>query len=96
MNCPFDKVPLREKLACHSLVAAEIKAGRLTAQPCEVCGKLPIKGSHGKRQVFAHHEDYEKPLTVRWFCQRHHLDHHSRIKAALHLELLAVFTQKVG
>jgi hypothetical protein len=24
-----------------------------------------------------HHDDYSKPLDVRWFCRRHHLLHHA-------------------
>ena len=41
--------------------------GKLIQKPCEVCGDA-------KSQM--HHDDYSKPLDVRWFCRRHHLDHH--------------------
>jgi hypothetical protein len=53
--------------------AANIKAdnaiarGRLIKQPCEVCGAL---------EVHAHHDDYSRPMDVRWFCVQHHADHH--------------------
>jgi len=45
-----------------SIVNNEISRGRLTRQPCEVCGAL----------AQAHHNDYSKPLEVRWLCQTHH------------------------
>jgi hypothetical protein len=38
--------------------------------PCEVCGDP---------QTHAHHDDYSKPLDVRWFCPRHHREEHARV-----------------
>lgn len=53
--------------------------GTLIRQPCEVCGATTPT-------VHAHHDDYRKPLDVRWLCFRHHVRrHHSlftRIKRA--------------
>jgi hypothetical protein len=46
-----------------------LEAGRLVKQPCEVCGDA---------KVHAHHDDYSKPLDVRWLCLRHHVDHHAK------------------
>ena len=45
-----------------------VKAGRLVRQPCEVCGALEVE---------AHHDDYSKPLDVRWLCPEHHRTHHA-------------------
>lgn len=47
----------------HRLVAKAIKDGELVKQPCEVCGQVRVE---------AHHEDYDKPLEVKWFCVKHH------------------------
>lgn len=43
------------------------RSGRLVKQPCEVCG---IK------KVHAHHDNYDKPLSVRWLCKFHHNEVH--------------------
>ena len=53
----------RRERYCHLLVYLAIKSGKLTRQPCEICGKLPAD---------AHHDDYSEPLTIRWLCRRHH------------------------
>ena len=39
-------------------------------QPCEVCGA----------QADAHHEDYYKPLEVKWLCPLHHRRLHHAVK----------------
>lgn len=48
-----------------------LKSGRLVRQPCEVCGAEKVDG---------HHDDYSKPLEVRWLCREHHLQAHRRVK----------------
>lgn len=52
----------------HRAVEAAIQQGKLVRAPCEVCGS--------KKAVHAHHDDYSKPLSVRWLCAKHHLQHH--------------------
>jgi hypothetical protein len=56
-----------ERKRASNLVWTEIFSGRLIRQPCEVCGRS---------QVVAHHDDYAKPLEVRWLCISHHRLHH--------------------
>lgn len=60
-----------EKRAAHQLTWSAIRSGKLIRQPCEVCG--------GARAQ-AHHDDYSKPLSVRWLCQVHHSEYHAAIQ----------------
>lgn len=55
------------KHAAHVILATAIKRGKVQKRPCEVCGNLR---SHG------HHEDYTKPLEVKWLCAKHHKEAH--------------------
>lgn len=55
------------KCQCHGIVAYAIKSGSIKRHDCEVCGD---KKSH------AHHDDYSKPLDVRWLCSKHHNEWH--------------------
>ena len=54
-----------EKYACHVAVGAALARGDLIKGPCEVCGRT-------QGRIDAHHDDYAKPLEVRWLCRRHH------------------------
>lgn len=40
-----------------------VASGKIVKKPCEVCGA---------NMAEAHHDDYSKPLEVRWLCPRHH------------------------
>ena len=50
-------------------VGNALRDGKLIRQPCEVC-------KDDKSQ--AHHDDYRKPLVVRWLCRKHHLETHGK------------------
>ncbi len=45
-----------------------LRDGKIKRQPCEVCGA---------EKVHAHHDDYSRPLEVRWLCPLHHQRHHA-------------------
>lgn len=50
------------KRRASGLVFKAIKKGWIIPQPCEKCGA----------KAEAHHDDYSKPLEVRWLCPAHH------------------------
>lgn len=60
------------KIRVRSLTRGYIKAGKLIKQPCEVCGY--------DLYVEAHHDDYDKPMEIRWLCRNHHREHHDKEK----------------
>jgi hypothetical protein len=61
-----------EKYLAHRLVGYAVKKGALAKRPCEVCGSV----------AEAHHDDYNKPLEVRWLCRVHHVQAHLELRAA--------------
>lgn len=52
-----------EKHKARMYVQTELRARRISRGICEVCGILKTE---------AHHDDYLKPLEVRWLCKPHH------------------------
>lgn len=56
------------KYAAHIAVQRALTSGTLNKQPCEVCGASEADGV----RIDAHHDDYRKPLNVRWLCRTHH------------------------
>ena len=56
-----------KKYRAHCKVRYEVRLGNLTSKPCEVCGEL---------NSVAHHDDYDRPLDIRWLCPKHHMKWH--------------------
>lgn len=63
---------IRLKEYVRGITNTYIKNGWLIRQPCEIC-KTDIN-------VEAHHDDYSKPIDVRWLCKLHHAEHHKNEK----------------
>jgi hypothetical protein len=61
--------PAAVKVQARKAVAHAISAGHLTPAPCETCGATPTQG---------HHDDYSKPLVVRWLCAPCHSKLHNQ------------------
>lgn len=57
-----------------------IKRGILVPQPCASCSKTGTMAD-GRNIVQAHHDDYNKPLDVRWLCQECHHEWHKENKS---------------
>lgn len=64
-----ERHPLKQY--AHMKIADALKHGRMERNPCEVCGAWSAQ---------AHHDDYTKPLDVRWLCPAHHAEWHRHNK----------------
>jgi len=57
--------PVKRK--AQVMVANAIRDGKLIRESCENCGGEPTQ---------AHHDDYSKPLNIRWLCRDCHTEEH--------------------
>ncbi len=71
------KEEARKKANARAYTHEYIKRGKIIKLPCCICGN---------NKVEAHHEDYNKPLEIIWYCRRHHLEYHERNKELLKYE----------
>jgi ribosomal protein S27AE len=67
----FKSVKGTLKAKARYLARDAIKRGELIRGLCEVCGI---------HKVQAHHDDYSRPLNVRWLCGKHHREFHQEGK----------------
>jgi hypothetical protein len=51
------------KRAARVILNNHVRNGKIIRQPCSVCGDPKSQ---------AHHDDYAKPLDVKWLCFKHH------------------------
>lgn len=58
-----------EKYAARNKLRLAVYAGKIKKLACEMCGDPKTHG---------HHEDYSKPLDVRWLCAKHHMFVHRK------------------
>ncbi len=64
----YDRSRDKTKVAARNIVRCRIYRGTMTRQPCEKCGDPKSQ---------AHHEDYSRPLDVKWLCAKHHKELHN-------------------
>ena len=62
----------RQKDTCRAIANVYQSRGLLAPQPCETCGA---------EQAEKHHDDYSKPLDVRWLCVKCHLALEGKVPA---------------
>lgn len=58
----------------------EVRKARLRGDL--IVGECTYAGLACSGRMEAHHDDYEKPLEVRWFCRHHHDEFHAFEAAA--------------
>ena len=58
-----------DKKRAWAMISYHLRMGNITRKPCEVCGDVKAE---------AHHDDYSKPLDVRWLCFTHHREAHGQ------------------
>lgn len=63
-----------ERIKAIEVVNNAVRDGRLVREACEVCGAQPAE---------AHHDDYSKPLHVRWLCPLCHKGLHRQPSGSL-------------
>lgn len=68
----------QEQTAAHNAVRHALEKGELRRTPCELCGREPGL-IRGREILEAHHEDYSRPLSVRWLCRDCHRAQHRKI-----------------
>lgn len=56
-----------DKITAQGEAKKAIARKELIRMPCEICGNT---------KTDAHHDDYSKPLEVRWLCRAHHKEWH--------------------
>jgi hypothetical protein len=61
-----------QRSSAQQKVSYAVRTGRMIRMPCETCGTT--------EQVHAHHDDYSRPLDVRWLCRIHHTQHHAAVR----------------
>lgn len=85
----------RSDALAHSVVERAIKNGRLTNPgKCSTCG-YSGKFDDGRTAIQAHHNDYNKPLEVRWLCQKCHHEWHRTNKPVARKEVSKESHQKI-
>lgn len=55
----------------HNAVRTAIIKGALKRMPCEKCGST--------LKIHAHHDDYFKPMDIKWLCATHHRARHREL-----------------
>ena len=57
----------KRRAIARTIANAAQRMGKIVPKPCEVCGA---------EKAQKHHDDYSKPLLVRWLCRKcHDIEH---------------------
>lgn len=81
----------RKKYLVRQLTCSAVRWGKITKpSQCEMSDNSICKG-----RLEAHHNDYDKPLKVRWLCVKHHSEHHRKLRDKKRLLALPKIKKKV-
>jgi len=62
-----------EKIKARNALTHALERGEIVRPlECGDCGNAPSPGRDGRTQIQAHHDDYSRPLEVRWLCRLCH------------------------
>lgn len=56
-----------QKVSAQRKAQRALKNAKIKKSNCELCTSL---------EVVMHHDDYNQPLKIRWFCKKHHRQIH--------------------
>lgn len=59
-----------ERIKANRILNRAVKTGEIIKQACEVCEEP---------KTVAHHDDWSKPLVVKWLCEVHHKARHKQL-----------------
>jgi hypothetical protein len=59
-----------ERIRARGMAQDALRSGKITKQPCGICGGVGVM----------HHDDYSKPLDIRWLCLVHHREAHNGMR----------------
>lgn len=85
-------------MGAHDAVYKAIRSGELVRGRCEQENEGDCSG-----RIEGHHDDYSKPLDVRWLCVSHHRRFHAsrrkrvkRLSVSLPVELVEALKIRAG
>ncbi len=77
---------VRKKRIARVIAGRAKRNGRLEQKPCEECGAPNAE---------IHHEDYDRPLDVRWLCSDcHGAEHYPEARPSESVDRLAKIAEK--
>ena len=59
-----------DRIKAREAAAYAVKSGKIPKRACEICGNPNVQ---------LHHDDYSRPLEIRFLCVKHHREYHQGI-----------------
>jgi hypothetical protein len=70
-----------DKRKAQIAIGNALRDGKLIRMPCEICNDS---------KTAAHHDDYSKPLDVRWLCTKHHAEYHKTFRESKRMKVVPI------